>query len=79
MLAEAEPVDEHHQPALIVQRCRGGWRRGRGMAALGAGYLGDLGVHQLGHDLEGDRGRGRQQPFAHVLGKGVEVAVAAAG
>lgn len=43
--------------------------------ALGASDRGDLGVHQLGHDLQPDGGRGGQQPFAHVLGEGGQVPV----
>jgi hypothetical protein len=36
--------------------------------ALRPGKVGDLGVHQLGHDLQADRDRGSQQALAHVLG-----------
>jgi hypothetical protein len=37
--------------------------------ALGPREVGDLGLHQLGHDVKADRDRGGQQPFAHVLGE----------
>lgn len=49
------------------------------VATLGAGQLGDLSSQKLGHDLEADRGRGRQQLFAPVLGERREVAVDTAG
>jgi hypothetical protein len=47
--------------------------------ALGAGEVGDLGGHQLGHDLQADRGRGGQQPLAQVLGEPGQMPVQAAG
>jgi hypothetical protein len=46
--------------------------------ALGAGEVGDLGSHQLGHDLQADRGRGGQQPLVHVLDEPGQVPVQAA-
>jgi hypothetical protein len=52
---------------------------GRVMAALRAGQLGDLGGHELGHDLQADRGRGRQQPLGHVRGKDRQVLIDPAG
>ena len=51
----------------------------RGVLALGAGEVGDLGGHQLGHDLQPDRDRGGQQPLAQVLGEPGQVPVQAAG
>src|SRR6266545_2193968 len=47
----------------------------RVVLALGAGQLGDLHVHQLGHDLQADRGRGGQQPLGHVRGEHGQVLV----
>jgi len=39
------------------------------VAALRAGELGDLGVHQLAHHLQPDGGRGSEEPLADVLGE----------
>jgi hypothetical protein len=51
----------------------------RVVLALGAGQLGDLDVHQLGHDLQADRGRGGQQPLGHARGEHSQVLVDPAG
>jgi hypothetical protein len=52
---------------------------GRVVLALGAGEVSDLGRHQLGHHLQADRGRGGQEPFAHVLSEPGQMPVQAAG
>jgi hypothetical protein len=52
---------------------------GRVVLALGAGEVGDLGRHQLGHDLQADRGRGGPQALAQVLGEPGQLPVQAAG
>jgi len=49
------------------------------VAALRADQVGDLGLHHLGHHLQPDRGRGRQQPLADVLGERGEMTVEDAG
>ena len=47
----------------------------RVVSALDAGQVGDLGLHHLGHHLQADRGRGREQPLTHMCGEGGEMAV----
>jgi len=37
--------------------------------AFRPGRLGDFGLHELGHDVEADGDRGRQQSFLHALGE----------
>jgi len=43
------------------------------------GHLGHLHGHQLVHDLQADRGRGGQQPLAHVGHEAGQVLIQAAG
>jgi hypothetical protein len=40
---------------------------------------GDLGVHQLGHDVQADRDRSGQQALGQVLGESGQTPVQAAG
>jgi hypothetical protein len=53
---QAPPAQRHRAPLGTVPS-RGPLRV---VATLGTGQLVDLGGHQLSHDLQADRGRGRQ-------------------
>jgi hypothetical protein len=58
--AHADPAATKGHGAVLAAVPLGG--PGRVVLALGAGEVGDLGVHQLGHDVQADRKRRGQQP-----------------
>jgi hypothetical protein len=74
--ADRYPASTEGHRAVLATVALG--RPSRVVLALGPCEVGDLGLHQLGHHLQTDRGRGGQQPLAHVLHEPGQMPVQAA-
>jgi hypothetical protein len=79
--ADPRAADRHPAPAeghraVLAAVALGDFSRV--VLALRPREVGDLGLHQLGHHVQANRGRGGQQPLAHVLHELGQVPVQAA-